>query len=96
MTTTTAKKPAPAKKAAPKAPPVAASKITWRNDGEKDAKGQAEGTGTAGDRTYRITGSGETWKATVKIGTKTTVLGENLKSGKAAWAKCVEHNRSAQ
>lgn len=65
---------APAKKAAPKAQ-TATTKITWKNDGEPDAKGQAEGTGVCGERTY---------------------LGENLKSGKAAWAKCVEHNRSAK
>lgn len=95
-----AKKPAPAKKAAPKPPaakPTTAAKITWKLDGEKDAKGQAEGTGTCGDRTYRITGSGDAWKATVKVGSgKPTTLAENLKTGKAAWAKCVEHNRTAK
>ncbi|MFZ0225698.1 hypothetical protein [Mycobacterium sp.] len=64
---------------------------------EPDAKGQAEGTGVCGERTHRITGSGDCWKATVKVGSgKTTALGENLKSGKAAWAKCVGHNRSAK
>ncbi|MFZ0714783.1 hypothetical protein [Mycobacterium sp.] len=83
----------PAKKA-PAKPKVASTKITWTNDGEKDAKGQAPGTGVCGDRTYNITGSGENWKCTVQIGkAKPEVLGENLKSGGAAWRKCVDHNK---
>jgi hypothetical protein len=89
---------APAKAPAKKAPagntPVA-TKIAWKLDGEKDAKGQAEGTGTCGDREYRITGKGDSWKATVKQGGKTTTIAENVKSGKAAWQKCVDHNKSA-
>jgi hypothetical protein len=86
---------APAKAPAKKAAPKATAKITWKNHGEKDAKGQCEGTGTCGDRTYQITGSGESWKATVQVGkgSKPSVLGENLKSGGAAWRKCVDHNK---
>jgi hypothetical protein len=93
-----AKKPAPAKKAPAKAPakkPAAtAAKIAWKTQGEKDAKGNAPATGTADGRTYAITGSGQKWTATVKVGTKTTTLAENV-SAKTAWQKCVSHNRSA-
>jgi hypothetical protein len=87
----------PAGKQAPAKAPAAkpTTKITWKLDGEKDAKGQAEGTGTCGDRTYRITREGDAWKATVKVGNKTTVLAENVGSGKSAWQKCVDHNKSA-
>ena len=97
MTTpTTTKKPArmAAKKAAPKQA-TTATKITWRTTGEKDARGQAEGVGMCADREYKITGADNCWKATVTVGSKTTTLGENLKSGGAAWTACVRHNKSA-
>ncbi len=101
-----AKKPAPAKAAAEKTvtaaiPSVKAAavkapaNITWKNLGEKNEKGECEGVGTADGREYRIMRDGDCWKATVKVGSKTTTLGENLKSGGAAWSKCVEHNKKA-
>jgi hypothetical protein len=83
---------APAKKAAS----TAASKITWKRDGEPDAKGQAPAVGTAGERTYRITVEGGVWSATVKVGSgKPTVLVADAKTGHLAWAACVKHNKSA-
>ena len=35
---------------------------------------------------------GDAFKATVKVGGKTTVLAEGV-SGKTAWQKCVAHNK---
>jgi hypothetical protein len=95
-----AKKPAPAKAPAEPAPKkqagdkTAVAKITWKNLGEKNEKGECEGVGTADGREYRIMRNGDAFKATVKVGGKTTVLAEGV-SGNAAWQKCVAHNRSA-
>jgi hypothetical protein len=72
---------------------VTPTKISWKTTGEKDAHGDAPATGTAGDRTYAIVKAGDGWKATVKQGSKTTVLAENA-SGKTAWAKCVAHSKA--
>jgi hypothetical protein len=96
-----AKKPAPAKAPARKAPAKKAAaksstKIRWTADGEKDAKGDCPATGTVGDRTYKITKAADgTWKATVKVGSKTTVVAENAKTGRACWAACVKDAKSA-
>jgi hypothetical protein len=90
-----AAKPAPAKAPAKKqADKTAAPKIAWKPQGEKDANGECESVGTAGDRTYEITRAGDGWKATVKQRGKTTTIVENAKSGKAAWAACVRHSKS--
>jgi hypothetical protein len=86
---------APAKKGRELAATANSPKIAWKLSGEKDAQGDAEGTGTCGDRTYAISRSDDGWKATVKQGTKTTVLVADAKSGRAAWQRCVAHNRSA-
>jgi hypothetical protein len=95
-----AKKPAPAKAPATKAPAKAApkkqadkpvTKIRWTLKGEKDANGDAEGTGVLGDATYEISRAGDGWKATVKKGGKTTVLIGDAKTGKVAWKRCVDH-----
>ena len=99
--TAAAKKPAPTKapaKAAPKkqaGDKTAVAKITWKNLGEKNEKGECEGVGTADGREYRIMRDGDAFKATVKVGGKTTVLAEGV-SGKTAWQKCVDHNKSAK
>jgi hypothetical protein len=88
-------KKAPAK-AAKKAAATASTKIRWTADGEKDAKGDCPATGTVGDRTYKITKAADgSWKATVKVGTKTTVVIENAKSGKIAWSRCVADAKGA-
>lgn len=92
-----APKPAPAKAPAKKAPAkvsTPATKITWKNQGEKNEKGECEGVGTADGREYRITRDGDAFKATVKVGGTTTVLAEGV-SGKTAWQKCVAHNQGA-
>jgi hypothetical protein len=92
---TTAKKAAPAK-AAPAKKAVAteaAPKIRWTLNGERDANGNRPAVGACGDMEYRIDGSGDAWKATVKIGTKTTVIAEGV-SGKAAWSACVKHSKT--
>src|SRR4051812_20536588 len=82
---------APAKKATTEAAP----KIRWTPNGEKDKSGNRPAVGVCGDREYAITGADDAWKATVKVGGKTTVLAENV-GGKAAWSKCVKHNTEAQ
>lgn len=95
--TAAAKKPAPTK-AAPKkqaGDKTAVAKLTWKNLGEKNEKGECEGVGTADGREYRIMRDGDAFKATVKVGGKTTVLAEGV-SGKTAWQKCVDHNKSAK
>jgi hypothetical protein len=69
-------------------------KIRWTPDGERDANGECESTGVAGNRTYAITRSGEGWTATVKTGKgKPRTLVEDT-TGKLAWARCVQDARS--
>ncbi|MGO9032232.1 hypothetical protein [Mycobacterium sp.] len=91
-------KPAPAKAPAEPAPKkqagdkTAVAKITWKNLGEKNEKGECEGVGTADGREYRIMRDGDAFKATVKLGGKTTAQAEGV-SGKTAWQKCVAHNK---
>jgi hypothetical protein len=89
-------KKAPAKKApAKRATPTVdyANRISWKPKGEKNAKGEAESVGTAGDRTYEITRQeDDLWRCTVKVGdAEPQLIAENLKSGKIAWRKCVDH-----
>ncbi len=92
-----AKKAAPkpaAKKAPAKAAAPAATKLSWKIDGPVEPKGKPQ-SATAGDREYKITGSGTSWKAVVKQGRKTTVLSEGKSFG-VAYGVCVKHNAAAQ
>ena len=72
------------------------TKITWTPSEDRDEKGDCESVGVSDDRTYTIARSGDTWTATVKQGRKSVVLAEGVKTGRAAWSKCVAHNKSAQ
>jgi|SRR5271165_2373959 len=90
-------KAAPAKKApAKKAAPVpAGSKLRWTLDGEKDSKNRVEQHAVASDgATYKITGGGDSWKATVTRDGKTTVLGEKVGHARA-YTLCVKHHAQA-
>jgi len=97
----TAKRRHPAKGAPAKAPAkkatTSAAKISWKPEGEKNAKGEYDrSVGTCGDATYTITRQADgSFKATVKQGGKTSVVAENAKSGNAAWAACVAHSKGA-
>ena len=86
---------APAKKAVAKKAPAKGTQnnIKWVTKGEKNEKGEAEGTGTLGDNTYEIIKQDDDlWRCTVKVNEgKPELLGENLKTSKAAWQKCVDH-----
>ena len=97
-------KPAPAKKAAPK---TSAEKPRQGVDGSANSRqdhveaqrrartrrDEAEGTGTCWrPRVPHHPAAVTAWRATVKVGTKTTVLAEGV-SGKTAWQKCVAHNK---
>jgi hypothetical protein len=87
----------PAKKTAAKKVTKTAdpNRIKWTTKGEKDAKGEAEADGeAAGDRHYEIRKQDDgLWRCTVKVGNggASTVIAENLKTGKVAWQKCVDH-----
>ena len=87
---------APAKKAAAKKAPAkkgTQNNIKWVIKGEKNDKGEAEGTGTLDDKTYEIIKQDDDlWRCTVKVSEgEPELLGENLKTSKAAWQKCVDH-----
>jgi hypothetical protein len=77
-----AKPAAPAKKVAP-----AAAKLRWSIEGERDSKGRAPAT--AGN--YAISGSGDSWKATVTVNRKATTLAEG--SFGKCYGACVADNR---
>jgi hypothetical protein len=96
--TTPAKAPAkaaPAKAAATKAPAEkrATTNLRWRivKEYEKGKEQQA----TAGDREYSIERNGESWRATLKVGKKKTLLVELGTFGRC-YSACVHHNREAQ
>jgi hypothetical protein len=82
---------APAKKA------PARPTIKWSPEGEKNERNEyPSSTGTCGAAEYKIVRQPDgSFKATVKVGTKTTTLAEKAKSGNAAWKACVAHSRSA-
>jgi len=83
---------APAKKAASAKP---STKIKWTATSDKDSRGDCEATGTVSDRRYAITKDGDSWKAVVTVGKgKATVLAEGLKTGRAAWSRCVADAKS--
>ena len=101
MTTTTTRAPkAPATKATKPTKPAekaAAAKIKWTPEGERDENGNRPAIGVCGERTYAITGEGDSWTATVKVGRKTTVLVEGVGGkGKRAYNACIAHNKAAQ
>ena len=102
MATTTARK-APAKRTAPATAPAkaaakapatkapatpAAPKLRWTIEGERDSKGRAPCTAGA----YAIGGTGDSWTAVVKRGTKTVVLAEG--SFGKCYNACTADNRA--
>ena len=93
---TAAKKAAPAKaiKAPAQATPTpAARKLRWQVEGDdRSQAGKVGQTASVDGHTYAITGKDKAWKATVKVGGRTTVLAEG--SFAAAYRACVEHNRA--
>ena len=92
-----APKPAAAKAPAAKktAEATAAPKLRWSYpEGRANRKGNPQ-TGVLGDAEYGITPTGDgKWKATVKRGGKTTVLGDAVAHGKA-YRLCVEAAKGA-
>ena len=107
MATTTSTRKAPAKRTAPATAPAtpaattaapaaatkapatpAAPKLRWVVEGERDSKGRAPCA--AGP--YTIGGTGDSWMATVKRGTKTVVLAEG--SFAKCYASCTADNRA--
>lgn len=71
------------------------TKIKWTATSDKDSRGDCEATGTVSDRRYAITKDGDSWKAVVTVGKgKATVLAEGLKTGRAAWSRCVADAKS--
>jgi hypothetical protein len=83
---------AAAKAPARKAPASTSTKLRWQVEGEPGTATPA--TATRGDRKYAIGRDGDAWKATVKVGTKTTVL---VAGGTFArcYAACTAHNKAA-
>ena len=59
--------------------------MRWQLEGERDEKGSVAQTGVAADgTTYKITGSGSEWVATVTApGRKATVLAEKISHTRA-------------
>jgi len=69
-------------------------KIKWVKDLDLiDVFGNCPSVGTYGDRTYRITGSGDSWTTTVQVGDgDEQVIRANV-NGHLAWRRAVDHNK---
>ena len=92
--TTAAKKAAPAKAPAKAAPATTTPKLRWQVEGgDRSQAGKVAQSATVGDREYRIDRSGDAWKATCKVGRKTTTLVEGTFA--KAYAAIQAHHKSA-